>query len=94
MCAGEIQQLVVKALIAVQPALAHSYTSCLPSTEAHPFSCFELLGLDLLIDAHGQPWLIEVHRAQLASSCLMPQLTLSTPSQALNCAHLTWVLRG
>ena len=45
---GEIQQLAVKTLIAVQPTLAHAYMSCRPGPDVHPFSCFELLGLDLL----------------------------------------------
>ena len=68
---GEVQQLVVKTLIAVQPHLAHSYSSCRPSSEAHPFSCFELLGLDLLIDQDGQPSLLEVNHS--------PSLATDTP---------------
>lgn len=41
-------QVVVKTVIAVQPDVAHSYARCRPAADAHPFSCFELLGLDLL----------------------------------------------
>ena len=51
---GEVQQLVVKTIIAVQPHLSHSYSSCRPATDAHPFSCFELLGLDLLLDEQAR----------------------------------------
>jgi hypothetical protein len=52
---GDCQQLIVKTLIAVQPDLAHAYASCRPSHDAHPFSCFELLGFDLLIDQVRSP---------------------------------------
>lgn len=49
---GQIEQLVVKTLLTVQPQLAHAYSSCRPSSDAHPFSCFELLGFDLLLDCN------------------------------------------
>lgn len=52
---GDCQQLIAKTLIAVQPDLAHAYASCRPSHDAHPFSCFELLGFDLLIDQVRSP---------------------------------------
>lgn len=57
-----------------QPALAHTYRSCLPSDDNTGFSCFELLGLDVMIDQKLRPWLIEVwcHQARASGT---PQLT-------------------
>ena len=60
---GQIQQLVVKTILAVQPHVAHAYASCRPSHSSHPFSCFELLGFDLLLDAKGRPFLLEVNHS-------------------------------
>lgn len=39
---GDVQQLVVKTLLAIQPTLAAAYTACRPMTDSHPFSCFEV----------------------------------------------------
>ncbi len=42
----------------MQPQLSHFYRS---SQAKEPDNCFELLGFDILLDAKGKPWLLEVN---------------------------------
>mmetsp|Transcript_33557 Transcript_33557/g.40546 ORF Transcript_33557/g.40546 Transcript_33557/m.40546 type:complete len:967 (+) Transcript_33557:117-3017(+) len=65
-----IQDLTVKTLISIQPILTHNYRSVLPQ-ENDGFSCFELLGLDVMLDHKLKPWLIEVNHS--------PSFTVDTP---------------
>ncbi|KAK3235051.1 hypothetical protein CYMTET_54723 [Cymbomonas tetramitiformis] len=65
-----IEDLTVKTLISIQPILQHNYRSVLPP-ENDGFSCFELLGLDVMFDNKLKPWLIEVNHS--------PSFTVDTP---------------
>ena len=54
--------MAVKTLLSIQPTLAHNYRSVLPP-ENDGFSCFEVLGLDVMLDHKLKPWLIEVNHS-------------------------------
>mmetsp|Transcript_148550 Transcript_148550/g.475587 ORF Transcript_148550/g.475587 Transcript_148550/m.475587 type:complete len:469 (+) Transcript_148550:178-1584(+) len=59
---SEIEDLIVKTLIAVQPSLSHFYHSCQPD-DLENSMCFEILGFDVMLDSKLQPWLLEVNHA-------------------------------
>lgn len=67
---GRMEDMIVKTLIPVQPGLSHMYKSCLPA-DNDGFSCFEILGLDVLFDHKLRPWLIEVNHSP-SFSCDTP----------------------
>merc|ERR1719356_1675920 len=59
---ADIEDLIVKTLMAVQPSLSHFYHSCQPDDHENAM-CFEVLGFDVILDHKLQPWLLEVNHA-------------------------------
>lgn len=65
-----IGDIAVRTVISIQPMLANTYRSMVPP-DNDGFSCFEVLGLDIMIDSKLRPWLIEVNHS--------PSFTVDTP---------------
>lgn len=72
---GRIEHMINKALIAAQPHLSRMYRSAAggegASISGSHSRCFEVLGLDVLLDSRLRPWLIEVNHS--------PSFTCDTP---------------
>lgn len=58
----EIESLIVKTFISVQPSVSHLYKSGQPN-DLHGNMCFEILGFDIMFDSDLKPYLIEVNHA-------------------------------
>ena len=66
-----VADVVNRTLIAVQPQLGHAYRTCIPDPEDDGFSCFEILGFDIMFKSNYDPILVEVNHS--------PSLTCGTP---------------
>ncbi|CAG9464782.1 unnamed protein product [Pedinophyceae sp. YPF-701] len=58
----EIGAIAVKTVMSIQPLLQHYYWSAVPA-QNDGFSCFEVLGLDIMIDESLQPVMIECNHS-------------------------------
>jgi tubulin polyglutamylase TTLL6/13 len=58
----KIKDIINKALITVQPSLAHAYKTSRPH-DVENCTCFEILGFDVMLDHKLRPWLLEVNHS-------------------------------
>lgn len=56
----QVGAVVAKTILAAQPQLSHVYNNCF-STANEGYSCFEILGFDVLVDSKARSWLVEVN---------------------------------
>mmetsp|Transcript_139000 Transcript_139000/g.241724 ORF Transcript_139000/g.241724 Transcript_139000/m.241724 type:complete len:652 (-) Transcript_139000:2016-3971(-) len=62
----KIEQMVIKTLISLQPSLVIQYEAMFAHTldrlaACSPHKCMQVLGLDVMLDASHQPWLLELN---------------------------------
>ena len=55
----DVDALIVKTMIAAQPALSTALDECGALPEGRHF--YQLLGFDVMLDAAAKPWLLEVN---------------------------------
>ncbi len=56
---ADIDDVIIKVLIAAYPVLKHSYRTCF-ANHFRGSACFEILGFDILLDKKLKPYVLEV----------------------------------
>lgn len=65
-----VHHMMIKTIIAAQPQMTHVYNSCFPHSN-DGYTCFEVLGFDILVDERVKPILMEVNHTP-SFSCDTP----------------------
>jgi len=69
---GKIEDVVLKSIMAFTPFLREKYRMCMKGeNKGGSFTCFELLGVDVMFDEDYNPWLMEINCS--------PSLSRDTP---------------
>ncbi|CAG9335546.1 unnamed protein product [Blepharisma stoltei] len=88
---NEIKAMIVNTLIAAQPMLSHTYRACQPDDPSNSM-CFEILGLDVMLDSTLKPWLLEVNHSPsfTTDSPLDWKIKFEVISQALTLMNISY----
>ena len=89
---ARVADAVNKAVLAAEPELDHAYRSCSPSGSSGTQQCFELLGLDVMLDADLRPWVVEVNHSPslVCDSALDWRVKHGAVSEALDMLAVRW----
>ncbi|KAL7033871.1 hypothetical protein ACKWTF_007758 [Chironomus riparius] len=59
---ANIDDVIIKTVLSALPMLKHNYNACFPSHDMVQ-ACFELLGMDIMIDSKMRPFILEVNHS-------------------------------